>query len=161
MNWKAVGLLLCVGPLFLGGSAATAQVAFVGDEAFIELLRTDVREERVRQIRSVMNFTDEEAAAVWPIYEEQEKALNALWDKRHALITDYANHFARMTDEKAEELTGQWFELQAARAKQVKDAFDSYSKVLSPTQTLKLMQLEYRLNLLIDLEIASTLPMVE
>ena len=93
--------------------------------------------------------------------KSRQTALNSLWDKRHALIKDYADHYASLTDEKAEELTGQWFELQAAKANQVKESFESYSKVLSPTQTLKLLQLEHRLNLLIDLEIASTLPMID
>ena len=51
-------------------SLATAALAQSDEqiEAYVEMLRADVRAEKVSLIKEFMEFTDDEAEAFWPIY---------------------------------------------------------------------------------------------
>ena len=70
--------------------------------AYAELLRSDVRAEKVAILTEVMGFTEAEDAAFWPIYREYDGEMAKLGDQRLALITDYANEYATLTDAAAD-----------------------------------------------------------
>jgi hypothetical protein len=67
--------------LGIAESAAYSQTATLTDQqtkslnltAYAELLRSDVRAEKVAIITEVMDFTEAEDAAFWPIYREYDK----------------------------------------------------------------------------------------
>ncbi len=57
--------------------------------AYSELLRSDVRFQKVAIITEIMQFTEDEDAKFWPIYREYEAALAKINDDRLALIKEY------------------------------------------------------------------------
>ena len=59
--------------------------------AYAELLRSDVRTQKVAIITEVMGFTEAEDKAFWPIYREYDAEMAKLGDERVALIAEYAN----------------------------------------------------------------------
>ena len=126
-----------------------------------ELLRSDVKTEKIAVITEVMGFTEEESAAFWPVYREYEFDLSKLLDERVALIKDYAAHFDKMTDEKADELIKTNFKILDKRLSLQKKYFKRFKKVIPVTKAAKFMQLERQINMLIDLQIASELPLIE
>jgi hypothetical protein len=130
-------------------------------DSFIELLRSDVQTEKKAIITEVMHFTEAEAAAFWPVYRNYEVDLAKLGDARVALIKDYAANYETMTDAKASELMDRVFKFQEERLKLRKKYFQEVSKILSPTKAAKWAQLENQVGLLLDLQIASELPLVE
>ena len=54
--------------------------------AYAELLRSDLRAQKVAIITEVMEFTEAEDAKFWPVYREYETALAKINDDRLALI---------------------------------------------------------------------------
>ena len=54
--------------------------------AYAELLRSDVRTQKVAIITEVMGFTEAEDTAFWPIYREYDAEMAKLGDERVALI---------------------------------------------------------------------------
>ena len=58
--------------------------------AYVELLRSDLRTQKVAVITEMMQFTEAEDAAFWPIYREYELELSRLNDERLAAIETYA-----------------------------------------------------------------------
>jgi len=139
-----------------------ASATFAQDvDSFVELLRSDVNTQKKAIITEVMEFTEEESAAFWPVYRNYESGLDKLGDARVALIKDYAENYETMVDEKATELMEKAFKYREDRLKLQKKYFKEFSKILSPTKAAKWAQLENQITLLIDLQIASELPLAE
>ena len=146
--------------LFIAVFIATA--VFAQDvDSFFELLRSDLKTGKKEIITMVMDFTDSEASAFWPIYREYEFGLDELGDARLTLTKNYAENYENMTDEKATELINDAIKFQQDRLKLRKKYFKKFSKALSPIQAAKWIQLENQIHLLIDLQIASEMPLVE
>ena len=131
------------------------------NDKYIQLLRSDLKAERVAIITEVMELTDQEGEIFWPIYKEYEFEFDKLGDERIALIKDYAAHFESLTDEKAKELMDRAFKLDENKLKLDKKYFKKMDKELPTKTAAKFMQLENQINLLIRLQIASTLPLME
>ena len=66
--------------------------------AYVELLRADVRGQKIAILTEVMEFTESEDAAFWPIYREYDLELARLNDERVSLIKEYADNYGSVTD---------------------------------------------------------------
>jgi hypothetical protein len=149
-----------------GGVAALAQTADPDSQdlnlrAYIELLRSDVRANKIAVMTEVMAFTEEEDLKFWPIYREYDVELSALNDRKIAGIKDYAANYEKMTEAKATELAGLALQLEADRVVLKKKYVDRISKALSPKMAGRFLQVENQLLWIIDLQIASSLPVVQ
>jgi hypothetical protein len=137
-----------------------AQEAVDNSEQMIELVRTDIQKQRVAIIGDAMQFTADEAAMFWPIYEEYEAERSEIGDQRVALIQDYADHFQTMTDEKAGELGAQALELEEARTALKKKYFKRLQAEMSPVTAARFLQVENQLTMVLDLQVASQVPLI-
>ncbi len=130
-------------------------------QAYAELLRSDVRTQKVAIIAQVMGFTEAEDAAFWPIYRECDAEMSKLGDERVGLIAEYAGNYSKLTDPIAEKLATKALDLEAKRQAVKARCYDRVRKALSPRTALRFMQVEHQLQLLIDLQISASLPIVE
>ena len=126
--------------------------------AYAELLRSDVRAEKVAIITEVMGFTEKEDAAFWPIYREYDAEMAKLGDERLANIREYADKFATLDDAAAAKLASTAMDLERRRAAARAACYDKVKNALSARTALRFAQVEYQLQLLIDLQIAASLP---
>ena len=126
--------------------------------AYAELLRSDVRAQKVAIITEVMGFTDKEDEAFWPIYREYDLEMAKLGDERVALIADYAKNYGNVTDEVADRLASRALELESRRQELKGQVYQKVKKALSPLTAARFLQVEHQLLLLIDLQIAAALP---
>ena len=129
--------------------------------AYAELLRSDVRAQKVAIITEVMHFTEAEDAAFWPIYREYDLEMAKLGDERVALIAEYASNYSNLTDAIAEKLASKALDLEARRQALKSKYFDRFKTALSPRTALRFLQVEHQLLLLIDLQISAALPIVK
>ncbi len=129
--------------------------------AYAELLRSDVRAQKVAILTEVMAFTDAEDKTFWPIYREYDLEMSKLGDERVALIAEYANHYSNLTDPIAEKLAVKALDLEARRQALKAKYFDRVKTALSPRTALRFLQVEQQLLLLIDLQISAALPIVK
>ncbi len=126
--------------------------------AYAELLRSDVRAQKVAILTEVMGFTEAEDAKFWPIYREYDGEMAKLGDQRMALITDYANEYATLTDAAADRLASRALALEAQRQALRGKCYEKVKAALSPRTAMRFLQVEHQLQLLIDLQIAAALP---
>ena len=124
----------------------------------IESLRADIRADRAKIITHVMQFSDKDAAAFWPVYRQYEADITKLNDQRVAIIKEYASSFASLTDQQASSLTSRALDFERQRVELDQKYFKNFSKVLPGVVVAKFFQLQHRLNLLGDLELAAHLP---
>ena len=132
--------------------------AVAAQESLIEMLRADVRAEKVALITGTMEFTDAQAEAFWPVYREYEAELAKITDAAIANIKDYAANYEQMTDEKAKEIVDRSFANQEKRLALQKKYYAKLSKALEPITAAKFMQVERQISMLIDLQVAAGLP---
>ncbi len=139
----------------------TPTSAAYGQEAYIELLRSDVRTQKVAIITEVMQFSDEDAAIFWPVFREYDVKLAALGDMRLKMIKEYAAAYGSITDEQARGLADQYFAWSWKRTDLRKEYYNKVQSELSSTVAAKFIQLEHQIGLLIDLQVASELPLIQ
>jgi len=150
-----------VGLVFLASTAARGQAVMAGDEMFIEMLKHDIREARTDVMTSVMKLSAEDAAVFWPIYNDYRQKANALADKELAQINEYAGAYWSLTNSQATDMADNFFKTEAERGALLEDLYRDLAKALTPVQAMKAAQLEYRLDLVLDMQIVNRLPMVE
>ena len=129
--------------------------------SFIELLRSDIKSQKTALMSEGMAMTEEDAQAFWPVYREYTFELDKLSDELLALLKEYAKNYENMTSQKAEELAKKNFELQEKKLKLRKDYFEKVRKTLPPKLAARYLQLDNRINLLYDLQLASRVPLVK
>jgi len=140
---------------------AEKETATLNLQAYAELLRSDVRTQKVAIIAQVMGFTEAEDAAFWPIYRQYDAEMTKLGDERVGLIAEYASNYEKMTDAIAEKLAARALDLEARRQAVKANCYDRVKKALSPRTALRFLQVEHQLQLLIDLQISASLPIVK
>lgn len=143
-----------------GGLASqnTSTASDQAEDTYIDSLRTDLRADKTTLITEVMQFSEKDAAAFWPVYKKYDAEVVQLNDERVRLIKTYADTWMTMTDADAKQLAQRSLELEGRRADLRKKYFTEFSKVLPGLTVAKFFQLEHRLDLLVDLKIASDLP---
>ena len=130
-------------------------------DSYIELLKSDLKTDKKAIITEVMQFDETQSAAFWPIYKEFEFDLDKLSEKRIANIKDFAANYDVMSDEKAKELIENAFDFQDDRLDLNKKYHKKFAEALGPIVAAKYMQLEYEIQLLVDLSINSNLPLAK
>ena len=125
----------------------------------IALLRQDLRAMKMQVIGQNMSLSDAEAQKFWPIYNHYVKDLQEVNDQKYALLKQYSEMWATMTDQDALIYVRHWLEAdgqaQALRLKYV----PVVSQVLPGRKAATFFQLDRRLNMIIDLQLFSQIPL--
>ena len=129
-------------------------------QTYIELLRRNVQQDKAEIMGAVMLLSAEDAAKFWPIYSEYDVELAKLNDQRISNIKEYAVHYNQMTDEKADELIQKSLAYQKERAELLAKTYGRVKDTLGGITAARFAQVEHQLLLIIDLQIASSLPVV-
>ena len=130
-------------------------------QEYVNLLRSDVRKQKVDIMGTVMQLDPDEAAKFWTIYKEYDAELTKLNDLRVANIQDYANNYDKMTDAKADELVKKAQDYRQQRTALVAKYYERVKESLGAIQAARFVQIEDQLLQLIDLQIESNLPVVK
>ncbi|HEY2647093.1 MAG TPA: hypothetical protein VGI34_08965 [Candidatus Acidoferrales bacterium] len=129
--------------------------------AYVELLRVDVRTKKTAIFTEIMQFNEEQAAKFWPIYNEYDSELQDLSDQKLAGIQEYAKNFGKMTDEKADELALLTLKLENKRNDLKKVYYEKVRQQLGGIIAARFLQIENQLLMVIDLQIAASLPILQ
>ena len=144
-------------PQAVPGAGAQPKAASDQD---IQLLRADIRAQRKDLTAQNMTLTPDEATKFWPIYDQYMAEVAKVGDVRWTLIKDYATNYNTLTDAQAQDFikksgaVDQQFT--ALRLKYV----PIFEKVISPKKTALWYQIDRRLDLLINLQLAASIPVV-
>jgi hypothetical protein len=159
---------ICAVCLMGAGTASAQAPTRPADDArtlnlstYVELLRSDVRAQKVAILTEVMGFTSEEDAKFWPIYREYDTEMSALGDERVALIAEYAANYDALTDEVAARVAAKAIDLEARRHAAKARCYEKVKAALSPRTALRFVQVEHQLQLVIDLQISASLPVAQ
>jgi hypothetical protein len=133
----------------------------LNDQAYVRLLRTDLKARKEQIVREAMRLDDPQAAVFWPIYRNYDAEQTKLGDEKLAIVQDYAQNFLNMSNEKADELAQRVIVLDDQRMALRKKYYALMKKALPAVVAVRFFQVENQIQLLVDLQIASNLPIVE
>jgi len=127
----------------------------------IALLRQDLRAKKMQVIGDNMSLSDTEAQKFWPVYNHYVKDLQEVNNQKYALLKQYAHMWSTMTDQDAMIYVRNWLEadaqVQALRVKYV----PLVNQVLPGKKAATFIQLDRRLNMIIDLQLFSQIPLAK
>lgn len=127
-------------------------------DAQISALRTDLKADKADITQEAMQLSPEEGKAFWPVYKQYEKEVSAANDDLVQLVKSYAEKFGSIGDADARDLTMKALAVQSRKIELKKKYFPLFSKATSALIAAKFFQVDYRLELLFNLQLASELP---
>ena len=150
--------------LLLLSVSAIAQTAQVQAKPLtdndIKLLRQDLQTQKNDIISQAMQFSTKEAAAFWPLYRKYADEQHAIADKRLKLIVDYAQNYDKMSDATATQLTERLFQIEDETQALRKKYFPQFRQALGAKRAAKFYQVDNRLTMMINLQIAAQVPLI-
>ena len=129
-------------------------------ESDFELMRSDIRTKKTALIADRMKFTDREAAAFWPVYRQYEAELAAINDKKVAIMKDYLDRHDALTEQQADQLAQDVFDMDQRTLDLRTKCFGALERVMPAKTIVRWLQLERRLQLLVDAQLAKDLPAI-
>jgi hypothetical protein len=129
-------------------------------QEYVNLLRADVRQQKSEIMGSIMLLSAADAAKFWPIYNDYDAELTKLNDQRVANIKEYSRVYTEMTDAKADELIQSSLAFQKQRSELLAKTYGRVKQAVGGITAARFIQVEHQLLLIIDLQIASSLPVV-
>ena len=159
------GACLVHGPKVLAQAAGSQQATGKSGQASldqdIQLLRQDIASQKKQLIASNLVLTDTEATKFWPIYDRYQAEYMKIGDTKVALIKEYAQNWGSVTDEQALQYLRRSQDVEESVVQLRKKYVPIVSKVLPGKKTATFFQLDRRIALLLDLQLASQIPLVQ
>jgi hypothetical protein len=126
----------------------------------VEAMRTDARAGKADILGKTMALDSTQAAVFWPLYKQYEAEARALGDERVAIVQDLAEHFDSLDDAKAKGLLERQVALEDKKLALTKKYKDEMLKVLPAKTVARFLQVDSRLNKLVELTVASEIPLI-
>jgi hypothetical protein len=130
-------------------------------EAYVALLRSDIQTRKTDVIQQNITLSDDQARKFWPLQRSYENDLSKLGDQGLDVIRDYVKNWGNLNDETARSLGKRLLEYHKKCEDLHSKYFDRMSKEISPMIAAKFFQIETQLEDIIDLGIASAVPLIK
>jgi hypothetical protein len=163
MKKSVIAILILAGVVLANNRVLYAQDSTsptVSDQD-VQLLRKDVRSQKKQLIAANLPLTDAEAVKFWPVYDQYAAEITKIGDTRFALIKEYAASYNSLTDAQAQSLITRSIGVDESFVQLRLKYVPIFQKVLSGKKTAMFFQMDKRVALLIDLQLASIIPIVQ
>lgn len=148
-------------PVFAQEAPSALETKETNLKAYVNLLRKDLKKDKVAILTELMQLGPEESAKFWPVYNEYDKALTKLGDERIAFIRMYAENYGSLTDLKVTQIATGLLDVEERRTQLKREYFQRMSQTVSVKQAARFLQIETQIEKLVDLQVAAMLPIVE
>jgi hypothetical protein len=163
MKKSVIAVLILAGVML-----ANDRVLFAQDSANstvtdqdVQLLRKDLRSQRKQLIAANLPLTDAEAVKFWPVYDQYQAEITKIGDTRFGLIKEYATNYNTLTDTQADDLITRMIGVDESLVQLRQKYIPIVEKVLPGKKTAMFFQMDRRVALMIDLQLASMIPIVQ
>jgi hypothetical protein len=143
--------------IFLGGRA----VAQDPSDEDIKLFRKDIRSLRKQIIAANIDLSDTEPEQFWPLFDRYTAELVTITDRKYVLLKEYAHNYTTMTSEGAEKYIRGRAAVEESIMQLRLKYLPLFRKVLSGRSTALFFQIDWRLGLIMDLQLVSQTPLIE
>ena len=159
-TWLAAAALAFLVAHPLGAGAQTEKPdAGTSSQAYLELLRADLRRQKAAVIAAGLELSERESTAFWRVYRDYEADVARIADGRFALLREYAESFKDMSDEKAAEIMQRAFALDGERVRLKERYLPRFAAATSSRTAARFFQIDGQVEALIYLQLTADLPL--
>ena len=126
----------------------------------MQMLKKDLKSQKKQIVAANMNLTDAEAEKFWPVYDRYAADLGNIYDTKLALVKEYSETYQGMSGAEAEGYIRRRATVEESVMQLRLKYLPEFRKVLSGRQTALFFQIEWRLDLMINLQLAQA-PMID
>jgi len=106
-------------------------------------------------------LTEAEATKFWPVYDQYIAETIKVNDARFALIQEYAKNYDTATDEQADSFIKRWIAFDPDNTQLRLKYIPEFEKVISLKKTAMFFQIDRRVSMMIELQLAGQVPLVK
>ena len=130
------------------------------DQDMIEVARGALKSDRQAVVAQAMELTEAESKGFWPLYREYRYDMDKVNDALMKLVLEYGKLYPTVSDDRATQMLKDYTAFQRKQVETRTAYLKKFSKVLPAAKALRLAQVETRLDLVIQLQLASRVPLV-
>ncbi len=154
------GLFTCALLAIVGGSPALSYAEELTVDQQVQMVRSLTEAQRQATMAANLALTEAQGAKFWPLYLEYRGEVARLNDRTVAMVKELAENFTILTEARAAALTDESLDLDKRRVALKAKYIAKYSNVLSAVQTGRVLQVENKLDALVMIGLAKTIPLV-
>jgi len=135
--------------------------AQVSETDQLQQLRADIQADRQAVVAANLGLTEAEGEAFWPLYREYRAEMaKKVGDPMQKLIQEYATIYDSATDEQAKAMVDQMMAIGHDELKLKESYLGKFRKVLPEVKVARFFQIENKVDTLIRLELADSIPLI-
>ena len=129
----------------------------------MQILLEKVKADKKLLVAANMELTESEAKGFWPVYEEYQNDLIAIYQRMGKLIESYAADYRAntLTDENAKKLIDELVAVEQADGGLQGSYVPRLSKVLPQKKVARYLQIENKIRAALKYELAKAVPLVQ
>ena len=124
-------------------------------------LLSQIQADKAAVVLKSLELTDPEARAFTPVYDEYQKERKEIAQRQIAELNKFASNYGSMTDKAAGEILKNWFKIQEDKNDLVEKYAKKFDHVLPKTKVLRFVQVENKLETVVDLQAARVIPLAK
>jgi hypothetical protein len=126
----------------------------------IESIRFVYQSDRLTLVGKTLQLTASESADFWPLYRSYRADIDKLGDRLVKLTLEYAEAYPNVPEDRAKQLLKDYTALDEKLVSKRGWYFKRASKILPAAKALRWAQLENRMDLILRLQLAGSIPMM-
>jgi phage host-nuclease inhibitor protein Gam len=138
------------------GAAGTAPAQSTRDDT--ELLISQIQADKRAVILQSMELSDAQVRAFTPLYDDYQREMKDLMTRSSDVINKFAANYGSMTNDAAKDIMKEFFAVRDDRNEIMKKYAKKFARVLPATKVLQWVQVENKLNTLLDVQAARIIP---
>jgi len=119
-----------------------------------QLLKKDLRSQKKQIVAANMDLTDTEAEKFWPVYDRYSADTAKVYDTKIALLQEYLENYQTMSGDQAESYLRRRAAVEQDMMQVRLDYLPKFRKVLTGREAALFYQIDWRLDLMINLQLA-------
>lgn len=127
----------------------------------VELLISQIQTDKRAIVLRTLDLNDAQVAAFTPIYDAYQAEMKALMERGGAVLDKFAANFGSMTDEAAKEILKEALKIRDDRNATMRKYAKKLERELPAVKVLQWVQIENKLNTLLDVQAASVIPIAQ
>lgn len=153
---KKILLVIASLAAFATAEVTLAQGSNARDD--MEVLISQIQTDKRAVVLSTLRLSDAEVAAFTPIYDRYQADMKKQVERGVEVINKFAANHGSMTEDAAEDILKEWLKLRDERNSIARKYAKEMGRALPATRVLQWVQVESKLNALLDVEAARIIP---
>jgi hypothetical protein len=126
-----------------------------------QVLLSQIQTDRRAIVLRGLQLSESESAAFIPIYDEYQAEQKKIADRTIATLDKFAANYDSMTEDAAKGILKDWIGLEDDRAELLKKYVKKLEKALPAQKVLRFVQIENKLNTLVEMQAVRVIPLAK